>query len=190
MTDNTTTRDASGNPVTVRTSDDGTAKAGVFVSEMSTPSANFTRPADTTAYAANDAVNNSTSAPTVMTFTGMARTTGMGGIIAGATLHVGEKNATAAEFHLWLFDTSPTMNNDNAAFAPASGDLANLVGVLIFSPTNMSDATGMRVYQAINCPLPYRAAATGLYGALQTRTAFTPSSACTFRVKLHLVKET
>lgn len=190
MADNTTTTNASGTTETVRTSDDGTAKAGVFVSEMATISANFTRPADTTAYAANDAVNNSTSSPTVMTLTGAGRTTGMGGMIVGATLHVGDKNATAAEFHVWLFDTSPTMNNDNAAFAPASGDLANVTGMLIFSPTNMSDATGMRIYQAINCPVPYRPSATGLYAAMQTRTAFTPISGCTFRLKAHVVKET
>jgi len=190
MTDNLSTSDYSGTSRTMRASDDGTALAPIHVSEMGTSSANFTRPSNATAYTANDAVANSTSAPTVLTFTGMARITGGGGLITGATLHIGEKNTTAAEFHLWLFDTSPTLNNDNDAFAPASGDLANLVGIVIFSPTNMSDATGMRVYQAINCPIAYRAAATGLYGVLQTRTAYTPASAATFRVKLHVTKET
>lgn len=190
MADNLTTSDFSGTSRTMRAAEGSdNSLAPIHLAEAATSSANFTRPSDTTAYAANDAVNNSTSSPTVMTFTGMARATGAGGIITGATLHIGDKPSTIGDFHLWLFDTSPTMNNDNAAFAPDSGDLANVTAIIPFLASSVSDGTGMRVYFA-GGPIPYRCAATGLYGALQTRTGFTPISACTFRVKLHFTKET
>ena len=41
--------------------------------------ATFTRPANTTAYAAGDVVNDSVSAPTVITFSGCAAAPGLGG---------------------------------------------------------------------------------------------------------------
>src|SRR6478736_6712427 len=75
--------------------------------------ASFARPADTTTYTIGDAVSNSTSAPTVLTFTGIARTSGGTGYITKALLATDKKDATfRARLH--LFSTAPTAINDNA----------------------------------------------------------------------------
>ena len=191
MADNVDTQDfTTAVAAKMRASDDGTAKAAVIVSEMGAPTATFTRPADVIAYAANDAVNNSTSAPVVMTFTSMARGTGMGGMIVGAKLIVSTKNAIAAEYHLLLFDTTVTMNNDNAALDISDANSLTYVGHLMFSPANMTDTVSNRMYLAGNLPVAYRCAATGLYGVLTTRTAFTPGNADVFKIVLDVFKET
>lgn len=197
MADNFPISDRNGSAVTLRASADASGyQASVIVSELLTPTQNFTRPADTTAYAAGDAVSNSTSSPTVLTFASMARANGMGGTIIGARLFIANKAAIAAEFHLLLFNASPTANNDNAAFALGSADLDAMVGFLMFTPSAMTDSGNgsypFRAYDAVNCPHPYRCggSATSLYGLLTTRTAFTPASGTKFRVDLHAIKET
>src|SRR3990167_6316067 len=57
-----------------------------------------TRPADTTAYAANDAISDSTSAPTVLTLAGGAQESKHGGIIRGCTLVKSTSTTTLASF--------------------------------------------------------------------------------------------
>jgi hypothetical protein len=152
----------------------------------------MTRTADTNAYAANDSVNSSVSSPTVMTFTGCARANGMGGSIEGCELVIDEKNTTPAEFHLWLFNASPTATNDNAAFAPSTGDSNKVVAHLIFTAADMSDGTNSRLYSAVNCPKVFQCAGgtTSLYGVMQTRTAYTPASGITYQFTLAIRQET
>jgi hypothetical protein len=192
MSDNFTTTDASSSTVTLSASDDGTSKAAKVVSMMAYPVATNTRPADTNAYAALDSVNSSTSSPTVLSFTGAVRANGMGGMITDACLVIDNKNSVAEEIHLWLFNASPTATNDNAAFAPSTGDSNKCIGHLIFTAANMSDGTNSRVYRAVNDPLVFQAGAstTTIYGVFQTRTAFTPTSAETWHVTLTIVQET
>jgi len=92
-----------------------------------------TRPADTTAYTANDAFANSTSAPTTggFTFTNAAGVSGGGGMItdlmvvcAGATQYDGE---------LVIFDGAVTAINDNAAFTLTDADALLELGRIPFS---------------------------------------------------------
>src|SRR5580692_2188297 len=67
-------------------------------------STNFTRPANTTAYTAGDAVNNSTSAPVIMTFSNCARFNG--GTLRLSTAILNSSNAppaTPPNFTLYLF---------------------------------------------------------------------------------------
>jgi hypothetical protein len=194
VSDNFTTLDyntATG--ITLAASDDGTAKASKIVSFLAGATATNTRPADTNAYTANDAVTNSTSAPTTLTFTSCARANGMGGVITGAQLVINKANAVTAEFHLWLFSASPTMTNDNAAFAPSTGDSANVTGSpIIFTGADMSDGSNSRIYNAINLPKSFKCggSTTSLFGELQTRTAYTPTSAETYQITLYIIQET
>lgn len=195
MADNFDISDRAGDAVALRASEDSNSKkSSIIVSELARIATSFSRPNDTNAYAVDDAVSDSTGSPTVLTFAGMARNTGFGGTIVGAELIIANKPTIAAEFHLLLYDTSPTAQADNAAFAHGASDLGYLVGMLIFSPSLMTDQGGgsypFRVYQAINLPVPYRCAATGLYGLLKTRTAYTPAAQTLHRIKLDIIKET
>lgn len=84
-----------------------------------TATATFTRPNDTTAYAANDLVANSTTAGSVvpMTFT---FPTGVGRSAWLRALRIQKSGTTAtnANFHVRLYSTSPTVaNGDNGAWS-------------------------------------------------------------------------
>lgn len=191
MSDNFTTQDASAATVTLAASDDGTAKASKIVSFTVQAGTNFTRPNDSNPYAANDAVNNSTSAPTVMTFTTCARINAGMGMIRDATLCISNKNATVAEFHIWIFDASPAMPNDNAAFAFSDAESKTVQCVLIFTPANYTDSSNNAIYKLSNPNQMFLCAAATktLYGALMTRTAYTPTAQETYDVELNIIQE-
>lgn len=194
MADNETTKNATDVTFTVATSDDGTAHAPRTVKCTAQVAANFTRPADTNAYAANDAVNNSTSAPTVMTFSSCARVNAGMGCIVDASLQISDKNAVAAEFHLYLLDATFTPQNDNAAFGPSDAENQATQCILHFTPALMSDGSNNRIYklaqhskgQWFKCA----AASKALYGTLLTRTAYTPTNAETYYIDLNIIQET
>src|SRR6185437_974597 len=81
-------------------------------------SANFTRPADTTAYATGDLVANSTTAGSVtpLSFTAPRYATGSGQV-RRARLKKSTNTTTNATFRLHLYATSPTpTNGDNGAW--------------------------------------------------------------------------
>lgn len=99
-----------------------------------TCSADITRPGDTTAYAANDALSDSTSAPTSggFTFTSAARKSGGSGIITD--LLVMSSNATGGmQGEIWIFDTSVTNINDNSAFAISDSEVKTVVAKVPFT---------------------------------------------------------
>lgn len=157
-----------------------------------TVSVSFTRPGNTDAYAANDAVSNSTSAPSVLTFAGMARAVGGSGYITKARLFTGQA-ANIARFRLHLFHTAPTAINDNAAHTILAANQANRVGQIVF-PACSTAGSGSDAANSIavpgtylaNLPLGYvcESADDDLYGLLETLDAFTPASAQTFFLEL------
>lgn len=106
-----------------------------FVSTPTTISATVTRPADTIAYAANDCWSDSTSAPTSggFTLTGMSRASGGSGVIRDAVITSSADPATTLQGEIWIFDTSVTAVNDNAAFALSDADVLKLVCVIPFT---------------------------------------------------------
>lgn len=160
-----------------------------------TISATFTRPADTTAYAAGDVVANSTSAPVVMTFRGAARGTNAPSIIQHAILVSSASVATKPDLELWLFDTTIAIDNDNAVFTPTDAELLTLVGVIAFPVADfkVGDATvgagGNAVCEASNIGLPFNTTrdANDLFGVLVARNAYVPVSGEVFTVRLKLL---
>lgn len=93
----------------------------------------LTRPNDTATYAANDEMSSSTSAPAVNTITSAARASG-GMVRLRAASCVDSSNVAAKpQLLVYIFDTTTTPNNDNAAFAPADSVLNTCVGVLPFN---------------------------------------------------------
>lgn len=137
------------------------------------------RPADTTAYAALDAVSDSTSAPTVLQFAGMARKAGLGGAIVKAKLWTDQKTCTA-RFRLHLFNASPAAINDNSPFTLLYTTKATRVGYIDFGGAATEDPTNSTAAAALSASLrlAYACAAadTKLYGILETLDAFTPAS--------------
>jgi len=158
-----------GNPVPVS----GTLSAGGL--QIITTAA-FTRPADSTAYAAQDVVSNSTSAPAVLTFAGAARANGGSGLILSAR-HL-KNSTTLASYRLHLYRVAPTAINDNAQFTLLYANRANRVGFIDFS--HATGGTGSDSTSAlstfVNLPLVCDAASVSLFGILVATAAYTPTS--------------
>ena len=155
---------------------------GMTVSSVAT----ITRPADTTAYAAKDAVANSTSAPVVLSFTGIGRYNGQDGYIVKARLLTNQA-ANVAQYRLHLFTAAPTAINDNAAYTLLWANRAARIGVIDIGPLS-TEGTGSDAANGLNADvrLPFTCASTDskLYGLLETLTAFTPASGQLFYIEL------
>jgi hypothetical protein len=161
--------------------------------------ASFTRPADAIAYAADDAVTNSTSAPVALTFPNAARGAGLGGEIRWAQMVCSVNPGTKGNFELYIFNgpSAPAPDNDNAAFTPTDAELLKVVPKIIFHSNNafagdaasncLYDGTmsnGADAQRALSIPYVCDPATTSLFGLLKVKGAYTPSSAETFSFRL------
>lgn len=145
-------------------------------------SASVTRPADTVVYAAGDAVTDSTTAPTALTFSSIAAQTGGTGLIVKALLVDSANQSTKGVFELWLFKDSPTPDNDNAPFTPTDTECEGLIGVIDFTTAKVGDATsgagGNCVYEVQGLNLEYITDGdANIYGLVVVRNGYTPVSA-------------
>lgn len=138
--------------------------------------ASFTRPADTTAYADNDLVANSTTAGSVtpMTFV-LPRTGSQSYRVVAVRLSKSGATATNANFSLWLFQTEPTVaNGDNGAFSPIlAGAFTGPIACDMTASPYSDDAS---VTKVIADPIPFQGDWT-VYGLLTAEAAYTPASA-------------
>jgi hypothetical protein len=155
-----------------------------------------TRPADTAQYAPGDVIENSTSAPTVITFANCARLNAGSGVIIGAQVTDGANQTIKATLELWLFDTTVTPDNDNAVFTPTGAELLTLIGIIQFPAFFIGDATagagGNCVSPALLAnPLTFKcaAAAAALYGVLVVRNAYVPVASEAFSVRLRILQD-
>lgn len=153
----------------------------------------ITRPADTTAYAANDSVNTSTSAPTLITFANASRVASGTGYITKARLTT-DQSACVAQMRLWLYNANTAfLNNDNAAFLIKYADKATRIGYIDF-PALSTEAGSDCAFSFVPDSDPATPNFTALaftadsgrsiYGAFETKTAFTPASGQKFYVEL------
>lgn len=150
-----------------------------------TVSAAFTRPADTTPYAAGDVVADSTSAATIIQFPRIAQNDVGCGMIQQVRLVTSANVATKPDLQLFLFDTAPGVVNDNAAFAPTDAEMLRCVAVIAF-PTGSfvvgnagAGAAGNAICDAQNLMIPFNMLAANtnaLYGVLVVRNAYVPVS--------------
>lgn len=156
--------------------------ANAYTTEgVKTVSAEVTRPADTTAYAAKDAIANSTSAPTVITFTGAVNNIGESGVIRKATLQT-DQAANTSTFRLHLFNAAPTtLTNDNAAQLIDYADKASYLGYIDI--TNVAEA-GSSIGVNTNAFHFVSGATVNLFGMLESVGGFTPASGQKFNIKL------
>jgi hypothetical protein len=146
----------------------------------------LTRPADTTAYAAKDAVSNSTSAPTVLTFTDLARVNAGSGYIVKARLMTNQSTNTA-RFRLHLFHTAPTAINDNAAYTMLWANRANRIGYIDFAACSTEGSGSDAAFtqnDTVRLPFVCAAATRNVIAMLETLDVFTPASAQVFYLEL------
>jgi hypothetical protein len=170
--------------------DAGEAHVGEVGGRGAIASANFTRPADTTAYASGDLVANSTTAGsvTVMTFTIGRGSSGAAasGMIRRARLRKTGTSTTNASFRLHLYRSAPTPSNgDNGAWL--TNNAADYVGAI--------DITADKAFTdgAIGNGTPNTGSEINFthqtyYGLLEARAAYTPANAEVFTIELELIQ--
>lgn len=150
-----------------------------------------TRPNDTNTYAAGDAVTDSTSAPTIMTFASAARAANRSGSIVAARLIDSASVAVKGSFELWLFDTTVTPDNDNAVFTPTDAEVLTCIGVIPFTLSYVGDATvgsgGNCIYiGTLSEPINFTSVTGNLFGEIVVRNAYIPVAQEIFTVQLSI----
>jgi hypothetical protein len=134
------------------------------------PSASFTRPADTTAYASGDLMANSTTAGSVvaMTFSPVTKGSGRSAQIRRVRVSKTGTSVTNASVRLHLYTTSSitAANGDNGAWS--TDKAANYVGsVDVTIDKAMTDGA------AGNATCEFNINSLSLYGLLEARGAYT-----------------
>jgi hypothetical protein len=154
---------------------------------VKTVSLSITRPADSNAYAANDAFSNSTSAPLTggYQFLNMARSPGGSGTITDAIFSMSTANSLQGE--LWLFDQPVTNINDNAAFAISDAEALTLVAVIPFNCTDTTSNNAISYVTNIGIGFTCVGASSTLYGLVKVMNAPTPASADVLGIRLKVV---
>lgn len=160
--------------------------------------ATFTRPNDTTTYAAGE-VMAATGTSSPMTFNACARGKGGGGYVIGANLIDGANQTLKLDADLFLFSEAPaTYGNDNAAFTPTDAELLECVGVIHFaagdfkSGDGTSGANGNAYCQSdMDRPVPFVCENddNALYGVLVARNAYVPIASSPFYVNLQVIQD-
>lgn len=156
-----------------------------------TVTATITRPADTTAYAANDALSNSTSAPTSggFTLTSAARASGGSGIITDAVITMSTAAGTSLVGELWIFNQAVTNINDNSAFAISDSEAQTLCGIIPFT-TNKSGSNNA-VCHVQNLNMGFTCVGTAnLRFLVKVLNAYTPGNAEVLSVLVNVLRTT
>ena len=157
-------------------------------------SAGFTRPADTTAYASGDLVANSTTAASVapMQFT-VARANDAAVSIRRARLKTSSPSVTNASFRLHLYRNDPSAssgiaNGDNGAWSTKEAQYIGSLDITVDKA--FSDAAKGVGVPTAGGELTCRPAAgtTVIYGLLEARAAYTPTSGETFTAELEVLQ--
>lgn len=147
----------------------------------------ITRPANTTAYGANDALSDDASSPQAggFTFPSASRLQGGGGIITGLNVISTNDPATLLIGECWVFDDSVTNINDNAAFSLSDTDAVKLIAVIPFTMLSSEAGSGSNSYSIENdLSHVFKCVENDLHFLVKVKNAYTPASAeeLTFRL--------
>lgn len=158
------------------------------------PSANFTRPADTTAYVVGDLVANSTTAGSVvpLSFATAARVAAGSFVVRKVRLHKSSTSVTSASFRIWLFTATPTIatTGDNGVFTTVVSGGAGFIGTsTISSMLALADcAVGNAAADTGSDMMVDLTSGTTIYALIEARGAYTPGNAEVFTVTLELMQ--
>jgi hypothetical protein len=157
--------------------------------------ANFTRPADTNAYAVGDLVANSTTAGSVLPMSLIvARKNAGTGRVLRARLAKTSASLTNASFRVHLFKTAPaTTPGDNAAFAAAVSGVAAVYLGYVDVTMDVAFTDGAKGFGALaSGPCISFDAPAGVMtmaALIEARAAYTPGSAETFTLALEVDRD-
>lgn len=167
-----------------------TGKSYLSSGYAANPSASFTRPADTTAYASGDLIANSTTAGSVvpMQFT-VAREAAGSFMIRRVKIATTNASALNTQKRLHLYSAAPTpANGDNGAFS-TSGRSTYLGAFDVTIDRAFTDgACGFGVPVTGSDIVVKLAAGQIIYGLLEARSAITPVSAGTITTTLEVLQ--
>lgn len=149
-------------------------------------SQNFTRPNDTTAYAAKDVVGPAVTA--LIQFDNAARVAGGSGYITAATIET-TLITWVGRFRLWLYSSSSglTAIADNSPFLLLYGNRAARIGSIDFDATATEDPTNSTSArsQKTGVNLYYESDVNNrIWGMLETLDAGTPAAQQQYYAKL------
>jgi len=140
----------------------------------------ITRPADTTAYAANDVVSSSTTEPAAIILdlaTAGVPAGGSGYLVKARFLT--NQSSNVARYRVHLYKSAPTPVNDNAPFTLLWANRANRIGVIDIPALNTagagSDAANALVAD-LRLAFKLAPAETRLWAIVQILDGFTPAS--------------
>lgn len=159
---------------------------GAIGGHIEVATTSFTRPADTTAYAAGDLIANSITAGSVVPLTfAVSRSADKGFMVRRARIKKSTTGTTNAAFRLHLYKQSPTVSNgDNGAWLTNERNYLGAIDVTmdkVFTdaakgigvPSAGSDIQGTPDTGTVN-----------IYGLIEARAAYTPGSAEVFTIAL------
>ena len=144
----------------------------------------FVRPADITAYASGDLVANSTTAGSVIPLTFNVRNENIGSIVRRIRMRKTSTSVSGSSFRVHLYNSSPTVTNgDNGAWLSTTSGYIGSFDVTIDKA--FSDGAGGAgvANNGVDINLIYGT----VYGLVEARGAYTPTSAETFTVELEVV---
>ena len=159
----------------------------------------FTRPANTTAYTAQDAVSDSATAPTIITWTerpNPVKTYNQEGLRAGGSyliksvkLTASTNTTTNATFDMFFYTSGVTNTNDNEAYGITYADKIYRVGKTAFTLA-VADATASTCAEHTVTDINHVFVANGttFYSVLVATAAYAPGSAETFFGEAILIK--
>ena len=150
----------------------------------------FTRSANTTAYASDEVVSNG-SIETISFGTGAnALIAGGQYMIKKASLTSNSSGTTNASFDLYLYTsgiTSTISMTDNAPFNVNYGDKHIRIGKTSFTLTNPSGNSDSKEDINVDVNLPFIATGQFIYGVLVATSAYTPASGEKFYGTIELI---
>lgn len=152
--------------------------------EFVTVSLDVTRPANTTAYAINDCLSDSTSAPTTFTIANAAKASGGSGLIIDIVVLSDADPAIPLQGEIFLFDSSVTSPNDNAAFALSDADAKKCIGKV---PFVLEDIGNNEFFHAQGLNIGFSCVGSAdLRFLIRTKNAYVPANGevLTFRFKI------
>lgn len=167
---------------------EGSAHIGSVGGHTIRSSATFSRPADTTAYAAGDIVANAAAAGAVvpMTFNIGRGSYGLGGMVRRARLRKTGTNIANATFRLHLYASAPVPSNgDNGAWL-TSGAASYVGSIDITCDKAFTDGAAGNGVPTVGGEINYTADI--YYGVLEARGAYAPANGETFTVTLETLQ--
>lgn len=151
----------------------------------------FTRPANTTAYAANQAVADAGPTAGGFTLANCSRAAGRSGLISDVVVASNADPATPLAGELWIYDQAVTAQADQAAFAPAAADRLKLVAVIPFSLASVAGGSGASgsVANVSGLSLGFTTVgSTNLRMLVKAKNAYVPASGEVLSVRLKIVQ--